>query len=444
MFRRELRSGSVAVVGGGYVGLTTAVCLAHLGHRVSCTDIDHGRIERIRRGEIDQHEPGIDEFVAEHGGTNLSFHTRLDTAANGAHTAFLCLPTPGRPDGSTDLRSVDMLAHQLRSLPAPPSTVVIKSTVPPGTARELAAAFGPGTAVVSNPEFLREGSAVHDFLHPHRIVIGSDSPAAAQHVTELYDGVRAPVIRTDPTSAEIIKHGANFFLAMKLSYTNMLSELCEHLGANITEVLRGVGRDPRIGPSYLRPGPGWGGPCLPKDVRALASLETALGCDLPLVDAALRANTHHQRHVVDLVERSIGRPVGGSRIAVLGLTFKHGTNDLRNSPALAVTAMLSGRHAHITAHDPAVTAQDPQVTAHLALASDAETALDGCDCALLLTDWPEFAELPWTSIADHMRGRTVVDTRDCLDPDALARAGLRHVRMGLPRNDSRTAAQVSS
>lgn len=443
MIDRTVLGHAIVVVGAGYVGLTTAACLAHLGHRVACVDTDRSRIARLERGKVDLREPGMHALIAAHGNSNLSFHDRLDIAAGNAGIVFLCLPTPGFSDGSTDLRGIERVAAQLRSSRTPPSVVVIKSTVPPGTARELADAVGPDAAVVSNPEFLREGSAVHDFLHPDRVVIGSDCPAAARRVAELYREVDAPVLRTDPTSAEIIKHGANFFLAMKLSYANMLAELCDHLGANITDVLRALGRDPRIGSCYLRPGPGWGGPCLPKDVRALATLESTLGSDLSLVKATLRANDRHRRHIVEVLEQSLGRPVAGGRVGVLGLAFKPGTDDLRDSPALAITTMLAESRAHVTVHDPAITGADPRVPDHVTLASDAGTALDGCDCALVLTDWPEFAELPWKAIAERMRGRAVVDTRDCLDPDVLARAGLHHRRIGVPRSDSHAAAPAS-
>lgn len=443
MVERAGLGNAIAVIGAGYVGLTTAACLAHLGNRVACVDTDRSRIARLKRGEIDLREPGMDGLIAARGKDELSFHDRFDVAADDAGIVFLCLPTPGLSDGSTDLRSIEQVTVHLRSLRRPPSVVVVKSTVPPGTARELADAVGPDAAVVSNPEFLREGSAVHDFLHPDRVVIGADCPVAARRVAELYAEVDAPVLRTDPTSAEIIKHGANFFLAMKLSYANMLAELCDHLGANITDVLRAVGRDPRIGSCYLRPGPGWGGPCLPKDVRALAALESALGAEFSLVTATLRANVRHRRHIVEVLEQSLGRAVAGCRIGILGLAFKPGTDDLRDSPALAITAMLAELGAQVTAHDPAITAADPRVPDHVALASDAAAALDGCHCALVLTGWPEFRELPWNAVAERMSGRAVVDTRDCLDSGVLARAGLDHRRIGAPRSDDRAAAAAS-
>ena len=422
----ERFSGAVTVIGAGYVGLTSAVCLAELGHRVACVDIDEGRIARLREDRVDLLEPGLRELLRRNRlGGRLSFHTLPSFVVPASDDVFVCVPTPGNPDGSTDMSAVDTVARRLAGLLRPGARLVVKSTVPPGTHRRIAALLGrPDVSVVSNPEFLREGSAIADFLEPDRIVIGADDPDAAARVARLYAGIDAEVMLTDATSAETIKYAANSFLAVKLAYANSIAELCERVGADASDVLDAMGRDPRIGSEYLRPGPGWGGPCLPKDARALAALGTTTGTDLSLVAAAVAANTHHQRRVATLVMDLLDRTLPGRRIGVLGLTFKAGTNDLRDSPALPITTLLA-RHAHVTAYDPAITVPVPGVTDHLTLAPDAESAVAGSDAVVLLTDWPEFTALPWLRLAQAMRGDLVVDTRNVLDADALADAGLR-------------------
>lgn len=420
----------LAVIGAGYVGLTTAAGLAHLGHRVTCVDIDADKIERLRRGHVDLAEPELPQLVNHHQrhGT-LSFHTQLTEVVALAHTVFLALPTPGQPDGHLDLDALEHVTAQLAALARPDSTIVVRSTVPPGTHQRLSQLLHrTDVALVTNPEFLREGSAVRDFLTPARVVVGTHGPTGTEHLLQLY-GTDAPVVTTDPTSAELIKYAANSYLALRLTYVNTLAELCERLGAGIADVLAGIGHDSRIGATHLHPGPGWGGPCLPKDTRALARAGTTLGCDMTLLDATLTTNTHHQRRVVDHVERSLDRPLADSRIGVLGLSFKAGTNDLRDSPAVPITAALTDQHAHVRAYDPALGSTPPAATAemvnHLTLTTSATDALTDCDLALLLTDWPEFATLNWSRIASQMRGNVVIDTRNQLDPDSLEAAGLR-------------------
>jgi UDPglucose 6-dehydrogenase len=418
---------TVTVLGAGYVGLTTAACLAHLGHRVHAVDIDTTRLRRLASGHVDLLEPGLSEMIHRHQRTGQLTFT--DTAAPcfaESEAIFLCVPTPARVDGSADLTAIDTTIPQLRRHLAPGAQLLVKSTVPPGTQCRLTAALDRNDiAVISNPEFLREGSAVHDWLDPDRLVLGADNPEHAHRAAALYHGINAPLVLTDPTSAELIKYAANTFLAMKITYANTLAELSEHLGANITDVRTGLEHDPRIGGHYLRPGPGWGGPCLPKDTRALLALGDHTTADLSLLQAIVRANAHHQRRISALIEKLLPRPLTGARIGVLGLTFKPGTNDLRDSPALAITTALTARHAHVTAYDPAITRSVPGLTDHLTHAPDAATALADCDAALLLTDWPQFARLPWHALARTMRGALVLDTRGHLDATDLARAGLR-------------------
>ncbi|GAA1214184.1 hypothetical protein GCM10009675_40270 [Prauserella alba] len=286
--------------------------------------------------------------------------------------------------------------------------------------------------MISNPEFLREGHAIHDWLNPDRIVIGADEPESTRYLSSLYTSLDAPVVETDPTSAELIKYAANTFLALKITYANTLAELCEHIGANITDVRTGIGHDPRIGNTYLDAGPGWGGPCLPKDVRALVSTGTRTTTDLGLLHALLETNAYHQRRIVTLVEQLLPRPLTGARVAVLGLAFKAATNDLRDSPALHIANLLAARRAHVTAYDPAIDASATPTAGQLTLTESATAAVAGADVVLVLTEWPEFAELPWHHLARDMRGDVVLDTRGKLDRTLLRGAGLHLRTLGEP------------
>jgi UDPglucose 6-dehydrogenase len=311
------------------------------------------------------------------------------------------------------------------------SVVVIKSTVPPGTATRIAALFDrPDLVVASNPEFLREGTAVADFLRPDRIVIGSDIDGAAERVAGLYTKLEAPVVVTSTASAELAKYAANCFLAVKLSYINEVASLCERAGADIHEVAEVLGHDPRIGASHLRPGPGWGGPCLPKDAKALLHVGCAAGSELTLLRAAVAANWRQQLQVVDKIRLALGGSLVGTRIALLGLTFKPGTGDLRDSPAIAVATLLAAEQAQVVGCDPAVRAS----ISGTAVSEDPYDAVTGADAVVILTDWPQFRTLDWTRIGQLMTGHAVIDTRNHLDPAALDRAGLRWHSMGRSRS----------
>src|SRR5215472_17619487 len=336
----------IAVVGTGYVGLTTGACLCSLGHRVICADVDSGKVARLARGEVDIREPGLAELLRE-GLTSgrLSFVTGIAAAVAEAEMVFLCLPTPTGPDGVPDLSAVQAAVGACRRVLAAGGIIVTKSTVPVGTAKRITQSLGrDDVGVVSNPEFLREGSTVADFLHPDRIVVGCDRPGTAEEITALYAPLGAPAVLIDTASAELAKYAANCFLAMKLSYVNAIAELCERLEAGICEVAEALGYDGRIGRGYLSPGPGWGGPCLPKDTQALMQLADAAGLRFGLLRAAIQGNIRQQRRMVEKVRSAItGKPggsVSGKRIGLLGLTFKAGTSDLRESPALAVAARL--------------------------------------------------------------------------------------------------------
>ena len=429
----------IAIIGAGYVGLTTGACLASLGHRVVCADVDVGKIGRLRDGVVDILEPGLSELVAEGvaaGRLRFVLGARDAVAPVGVdeepvEVVFLCVPTPMGEGGAADLAAVEAVAHEVRDLLPRGCVVVNKSTVPVGTAARTRGLLGRrDVAVVSNPEFLREGSAVHDFLNPDRIVVGCDQQDAAERVAALYSRLGAPTLLTDAASAEMVKYAANCFLAMKLSYVNAMAELCERLGADVHEVTEGMGYDRRIGQAFLRPGPGWGGSCLPKDTHALMRISDAAGFDFPLLDASLETNQRQAGRMVEKVRVAVGGSLVGKRIGLLGLTFKAGTDDLRDSPALAVAVLLRAEGAELTGYDPGCRVPVVGMTDGITVADDAMGAVKDADAIVVLTEWPQFRGLDWSALAKVVAARTVVDTRNLLDPDVIRRAGFSWVGVG--------------
>ncbi|MFC9128082.1 UDP-glucose dehydrogenase family protein [Streptomyces sp. NPDC057099] len=435
----------VAVIGTGYVGLTTGACLASLGHSVVCADADPHKVERLREARVDILEPGLPETVRESlDADRLDFTGDTAAAVAEADVVFLCLPTPMGAGGAADLAAVEAVAAQIRDVLPPGCVVVNKSTVPVGTCERVAALLGrDDVAVVSNPEFLREGRAVQDFLHPDRIVIGSADQDAARRVADLYAELDTPLVLTDAASAELTKYAANFFLAMKLSFANNLATVCERFGADIDDVTEGIGRDPRIGSAFLRPGPGWGGSCLPKDTHALLTVCDLARVDFPLLRATIETNVAHQRQLVDRVAAACGRAEDGSlhgvRLALYGLTFKAGTSDLRDSPALSVARLLRERGAELTAYDPALREERPDLSDLVELADDPVRAAEGAAACLVLTEWPELRDLDWAAIAARMAGHEVHDFRNLLNADRLARAGLSLQGIGHAESPTRVA-----
>ena len=426
----------IAVVGTGYVGLTTGACLAALGHHVVCADIDVGKVGRLRDGHVDILEPGLAELVRR-GLTagNLRFVVGAANAvADDTEVLFLCVPTPMGRDGAADLRAVESVLAEVRDLLPRGCVVATKSTVPVGTAERLGHMVA--VPVVANPEFLREGSAVEDFLNPDRIVVGSSDPAAARKVGELYAALSAPTLVLDAPSAEMVKYAANCFLAVKLSYVNAIAQLCDRVGADVQAVTEGMGHDPRIGRSFLRPGPGWGGSCLPKDTNALLHMADAAGMDFSLLRSAIEQNARQQDDVLARIRQACDGTVRGARIGVLGLAFKAGTNDLRDSPAVRIADALVAEGAEVTAHDPAITGELPGMR----LVDDPYEAVKGAIAVVVLTEWPEFRTLDWTRVAELMDGFTVVDTRNLLDGEDLALAGLRWRATGRPCRNDRASA----
>src|SRR4051794_22193025 len=348
--------GDIAIIGTGYVGLTTGACFAHLGHTVICADVVPEKVEKLKRGEIPILEAGLEDLVRE--GIQSGRLRFVLGAANAVATSefhYLCVPTPQGEDGSADLSYIEAAAAEISPLLAAGSIVVNKSTVPVGSTRRVEEALGRSDVfVVSNPEFLREGTAVSDFLHPDRVVIGSDDQSAAIRVAALYIGVAAPLMVTDPASAETIKYASNAFLATKLSFVNAVAAVCEAVGADVNDVVLGMGYDKRIGSEFLRPGPGWGGSCFPKDTRAMLRIAQDGGYDFNLLQGVLAVNDEQFERPAQKVIDMAGGSVAGETIAVWGLTFKAGTDDLRDSPALEVIDRLVARGARVRAYDPAV------------------------------------------------------------------------------------------
>jgi UDPglucose 6-dehydrogenase len=415
----------IAVVGTGYVGLTTGACLASLGHRVVCADINEGKVEALRGGRVSILEPGLAELVVEGlAAGRLEFVVGARNAVPDAEVVFLCVPTPMGAGGAADLAAVESVAAEVSELLRPGCVVVNKSTVPVGTATRTHALLGRAdVAVVSNPEFLREGSAVADFLNPDRIVVGCDAQDAAERVAALYARLGAPTVLTDAASAEMVKYAANCFLAMKLSYVNAVAELCERLGADVLDVTEGIGYDRRIGQAFLSPGPGWGGSCLPKDTHALLQVAAAVDFDFGLLRASLDTNTRQRARMVDKVRDAVGGSLSGVRVGLLGLTFKAGTDDLRDSPALAVAALLRAEGAELVGYDPGVCAAVPGMTDDVEVTDDPVKVASGAAAIVVLTEWPEFRVLDWGRLAEVVEHRVVIDTRNLLDADVLRRVG---------------------
>ena len=420
----------IGVIGAGYVGLTTAACFARLGHTVVCADVDEAKVAALGRAEIGAHEPGLAELVAEGlRAQRLRFVLGNAEALSDVDFVFLCVPTPTGQDGAADLTAVHAVLREARDAVRPGCVLVIKSTVPAGTTERVAELVGRrDVQVVSNPEFLREGHAVDDFLRPQRVVVGSEAADAARGVVALYAGTGAPALITGSASAELVKYASNCFLAMKLSYVNSLAELCERVGADIGDVTEGMRLDDRIGASFLEPGPGWGGSCFPKDTRALLSTAEDAHVDFPLLRATIGTNVNQAGRVVGMVREAVGGRLDGARLGLLGLTFKAGTDDLRDSPALAVAALLAAEGARLTGYDPCVSADCGPVR----VLDSAEAVADGADGLVVLTEWPEFAELDWPNLAATMTHPVIVDTRNLLPAEKVAEAGFYLVSLGRP------------
>jgi UDPglucose 6-dehydrogenase len=427
----------IGVIGVGWVGLVTAACFADLGHRVVARDILPEKVAALSRGETTIHEPELDELL-QRNAERLTFTTDMDELLASAKLLFVCVDTPPTRSGDADLSRVRSVVEELAS--DSDHVLIMKSTVPAGTG-ETIRRDRPGLAYVSCPEFLKEGSAVADFLHPDRVVIGADSgdDAAGDAVAALYEPLGGEIVRTDVASAEMIKLASNAFLATKISFVNEIANVCEEVGADVGEVARGMGLDQRIGSSFLRAGIGYGGSCFPKDVSALKMLAGNTGYHFQLLNAVIEVNELQKRRVVQKLTGHLGSLVG-RRVALLGLAFKPQTDDMREASSLVLSARLQGEGAEVAAYDPVATAPARELLEGVELCDSALEALTGADAAVLVTEWPEFAELDWGEVASRMARPLLVDGRNFLDPKALVSAGFEYEGIGRAPVDAPSAA----
>jgi UDPglucose 6-dehydrogenase len=429
---------NICMVGTGYVGLVTGACLADFGMNVVCVDKDADKIASLQRGEVPIYEPGLKEVIARNEGAGrLRFTTDLRAGIEEALAIFIAVGTPPRPDGSADLTFVRQVAEAIAEHMNGYKVVVTKSTVPTGTGRMIEQILREKNgrhefSVVSNPEFLREGSAVSDFLRPDRVVIGASDARAVEVLKEIYSPlylVETPFVITDVASAELIKYASNGFLAAKISFINEVARICELMGADVHAVARGMGLDRRIGGKFLHPGPGFGGSCFPKDTAAAADLARQAGYTFEIIEATIRANEKTKRRMIDKIRQTAG-PLAGKTAAVLGLSFKPETDDIRESPALAVVEDLRKEGVRIRAFDPAAMANARAVYPDIEYAADAYDCSTGADFLVLATEWNAFRKLDLDRLASVMKSRTMVDLRNVYEPDEMRRLGWTYSGVG--------------
>ena len=427
----------IGVVGVGYVGLTTGACLSHLGYTVVCGDVDEEKINRLRKGEISIVEKGLAEIVNE-GITSgrLEFVVGATEVGERSDIVFLCVPTPEDRDGSADLSFIEAASAEIGPVLREGAIVVNKSTVPVGTTTVIDEVIQRADIkVVSNPEFLREGTAVNDFLHPDRVVVGADDRGAAETVAALYSSIETEIIITDAASAETIKYAANGFLAMKISFVNSVAAMCEAVGADVVDVVEGIGSDRRIGREFLQPGPGWGGSCFPKDSHSLVHLAETHGYGFSMMRSVIAVNDEQRERMVRKVQRAAGtNDLNGMTISVLGLTFKAGTDDLRDSPSLAIIGRLRELGATVRAYDPTTTGRLSRIQDSflegIKVQQSVDEAMREGDVLVILTEWPEFRSLDFEQVKELLSGSAIVDTRNLLDPQSVRAAGLDYDGVG--------------
>jgi UDPglucose 6-dehydrogenase len=421
----------IAVFGAGYVGLVTGACLADLGHDVVVRDIVPERIEELRAGRVPIHEPGLEDLLASNAG-RLTFTLDVREALAGAEFAFVAVGTPPTYSGDADLSAVWTVVDQLPELERP-LTLVMKSTVPVGTGDKVRASLDrrglEAVAYVSNPEFLAEGTAVADFKHPDRVVVGAFEPEHAERVAALYDGIETTMVITDVASAEMVKLASNAFLTTRISFINEIANVCELVGADVTDVARGVGLDHRLGPHFLRAGIGWGGSCFGKDVSALKQLAGNSGYHFQLLSAVIEVNELQKRRVISKLEKHLGK-LRDRTIAVLGLAFKPGTDDMRDAPSLVLASRLLAEGAEVRAWDPVADAS--RLLHGVTFCDSYLEAVQGADAAVIVTEWPELVGLVSPEVHAAMRMPLIVDGRNLLDPTTARAAGFRYESVGRP------------
>ncbi|WP_372072531.1 UDP-glucose/GDP-mannose dehydrogenase family protein [Tistrella mobilis] len=432
----------VAMIGTGYVGLVSGTCFSEFGHSVVCVDNDRSKIERLLGGEIPIYEPGLDDLVARNVRSgHLGFTTDLAQAVRDAEVVFIAVGTPSRRgDGHADLSYVFEAVRQVAMAADGYRLVVTKSTVPVGTGAKVKALLAetrPGLPfdVASNPEFLREGSAIEDFMRPDRVVVGTETARARELMTELYRPLflaETPIVHTTIESAELIKYAANAFLATKITFINEVADLCEKVGANVQDIARGIGLDGRIGRKFLHAGPGFGGSCFPKDTRALVSSAQEYNAPLSLVEQVVASNEARKRRMADRVIAAAGGSLAGKTVGVLGLTFKPNTDDMREAPSLDIVPALIRAGATVRAYDPEGMAEARRLLDRVVWAEDAYDAVTGADVAVLVTEWNQFRALDLDRVKAAMKAPVMVDLRNVYKPEEMAARGFAYSSIGRP------------
>lgn len=429
----------LCVIGTGYVGLVTGTCFAEMGHEVICLDIDASRIQQLVNGIMPIYEPGLEQMVSQNvQAGRLAFTTSYSVALENADFAFIAVGTPSGEEGEADLQYVRTAAETIAEYLDHPIIIVNKSTVPVGTGdwvsdiiRQKNGREKLNFRVVSNPEFLREGSAVNDFMQPDRVVLGSTNPQAAEEVAELYETLRAPILITDLRTAEMIKYASNAFLATRISFINEIANICESLGADVRQVAKGMGLDKRIGSSFLDAGLGWGGSCFPKDVRALAHMAEKQGAHPQLLQAVMDINTGQRLRAVEKISKALGG-LQGKVIGILGLSFKPNTDDIRDAPALDIIRMLLAANAKVQGYDPQAMDYAKKEIPELILCRTPYEAAKNVDGLLLATEWNEFRSLNFKIIKENMRGKAILDGRNIWDPQDVREFGFDYYGVGVP------------
>jgi UDPglucose 6-dehydrogenase len=433
---------NICVIGSGYVGLVTGACFAEFGVQVTCADNDANKIAALERGEIPIYEPGLDDVVERNVREGrLSFTTDTAEAVRGSLVVFVAVPTPPRPDGSTDLRFVEAVAREVgRSLDGY-KVIVTKSTVPVGTAvkirgwieDELTDGSNTHFSVASNPEFLREGAAISDFMRPDRVVIGADDDQARAILKDLYRPLylnETPVVLTNVATSELTKYAANAFLATKISFINEFANLCERTGADVQAIARGIGLDRRIGSKFLHAGPGFGGSCLPKDTRSIAHFAREAGEALDVVEAAIRANERQRQRMVEKIVEALGGEADGKVVGILGLSFKPETDDMRDAPPIDIIQGLRERGAKVRAFDPQAMEQAVKLIPGLEVGENAYAVCEGADALVIVTEWNQFRMLDLARVKSLLRSPVIVDLRNVYDPEPMRQAGFTYFCVG--------------
>jgi UDPglucose 6-dehydrogenase len=434
---------NVSIIGAGYVGLVTASCFAEFGVQVTCADKDAAKIEGLRNGRMPIYEPGLEDLVERNAKQGrLSFTTDTGEAVRSALVVFIAVQTPSREDGTTDLAAVEAVAREIGRNLDGYKVVVTKSTVPVGTSQKVrewieeelrAANRSSRFHVASNPEFLREGAAIGDFMRPDRVVIGAESDEAIAILRDLYRPlylIETPFVVTNIATAELIKYAANAFLATKISFINEIANLCERIGGDVHGVARGMGLDRRIGSKFLHPGPGFGGSCFPKDTRSAVSFAREFGERFEIVEAVLRVNERQRFRMVDKIVDALDGSLEGREIAVLGLSFKPETDDMRDAPAVDIIRALLERGARVRAYDPAAMENAAPMLPGVRMCQDAYEPCEGADALVIVTEWNQFRMLDLERIAKLLRQPVVVDLRNVYDPAAMRKAGFRYACVG--------------